>query len=93
MAERKGYTFINWKDGNDKEITKDTLVCSANTLYAQWKANQYTIHYDSNGGSGSMDDTAVTYDDSVTLQKNKFTKDGYQFLGWSKTKGGRHLSI
>lgn len=87
IAERKGYTFINWKDENDKEITKDTLVCSANTLYAQWKANQYTIHYDSNGGNGSMDDTTVTYDNSLTLPKNKFTKDGYQFLGWSKIKG------
>ena len=51
-------------------------------LYAQWTANTYTIKYNSNDGSGTMEDTAVTYGVSTKLRKNTFTKTGYHFSGW-----------
>ena len=35
-----------------------------------------------------MNDSTVTYDGSFTLPQNTFTNNGYQFLGWSKTKDG-----
>ena len=91
-AARSGYTITGWKntaDSSGTSYTTNSTVCEKDlTLYAQWKANQYKIHYDSNGGSGTMNDSTVTYDGTFTLPKNTFTNNGYQFLGWSKTKDG-----
>ena len=92
VANRTGYTLTGWKDtanSTGMSYTTNSTICGkALTLYAQWKANQYKIHYNSNGGSGTMNDSTVTYDGSFTLPKNTFTNNGYQFLGWSKTKDG-----
>lgn len=53
------------------------------TLYAQWAANTYTIKYYANGGSGSMEDTIVTYDTETQTRDNDFVKSGYKFKGWT----------
>ena len=50
---------------------------------AQWKANKYTVQYDSNGGAGSMSNSTITYDANQKLKKNTFTKSGYTFAGWT----------
>ena len=42
----------------------------------------YVIHYDPNGGKGTMEDTVGEFDVKGTLSKNKFTSDGYTFVGW-----------
>ena len=52
------------------------------TLYAQWKANTYTIRYNANGGSGIMADTTATYGQTTYIRKNTFTNEGYNFIGW-----------
>ncbi|MED9944114.1 MAG: InlB B-repeat-containing protein, partial [Ruminococcus bromii] len=43
---RKGYTFKGW----DKEIP-ETMPAENITVKAQWEINQYTITFDTNGGS------------------------------------------
>lgn len=55
----------------------------------------YTIKYDSNGGSGNMANQEFVYDNDNSslvppqaLTKNSFFKQGYNFAGWSLTKGG-----
>ena len=86
-ATKVGYTFDGWytdaKGG--KKITSDSKVLESvdHTLYAHWKKNEYKIHYDANGGTGSMSDSVHTYDDGKELPDNKFTRKGYSFLGWS----------
>ena len=64
------------------------------TLYAVWGETEgevdpdegYTIHFDSNGGSGTMSDQVIELNQSTSLSKNLFKKDGYRFLGWSTIK-------
>jgi uncharacterized repeat protein (TIGR02543 family) len=56
--------------------------------YANWVANTYIIQYNANGGSGTMSNTTCTYDKSVNLTTNSFTREGYDFLGWSTTSTG-----
>lgn len=45
-------------------------------------AIEYTVHFDSNGGNGKMDDIAVTYGTDKKLSKCTFTKENYHFGGW-----------
>ena len=54
------------------------------TLYAKCNANTYTITYNANGGSGTMSKTTCTYDTNCTLAANSFTRDGYDFVNWTK---------
>ena len=74
---RKGYTFKGW----DKEIPK-TIPAENITVKAQWKINQYTITFDTNGGS---DIAPITqdYGTEITAPDNP-TRKGYTFKGWDK---------
>mgnify|MGYP004663841807 FL=1 len=48
---------------------------------------QYTIIYNSNGGTGSMENTVFKVGSQGKLSKNVFIKTGYDFIGWSTKKG------
>ena len=74
---RKGYTFKEW----DKEIP-ETMPAENITVKAQWKINQYTIAFDTNGGS---DIAPITqdYGTEITAPDNP-TRKGYTFKGWDK---------
>jgi len=52
-------------------------------VYPQWKINTYTIGYDGNGGSGSMEVQSVNWQETFTLLDNKFKREGYKFIGWN----------
>ena len=46
--------------------------------------SHYTVAYNANSGTGTAPAAqAVTENGSVTTQANTFTRDGYNFLGWS----------
>ena len=60
------------------------------TYTGSWTPYTGTIKFDSNGGSGSMDDmNGVTHDTDKTLPANAFTNEGYIFLGWSTSADGQ----
>ena len=92
---KEGFTFIGWntnKDASTSLYTDEQVVSDLGqtgetvTLYAIWKANTYTVKYDSNGGTGSMANVTYSYGESKKLTKNTFTKDGYTFIGWNTNK-------
>ena len=74
---RKGYTFKGW----DKEIPK-TMPAENITVKAQWEINQYTITFDTNGGSEIVPITQ-DYGTKITAPDNP-TRKGYTFKGWDK---------
>ena len=50
--------------------------------------NKYTVTFDGNGSTdGAMKVQTMTYDTSDALSENKYTRTGYNFAGWSTTKG------
>lgn len=50
--------------------------------------NKYTVTFDGNGSTdGAMGVQTMTYDTSDALSENKYTRTGYNFAGWSTTKG------
>ena len=60
------------------------------TYTGSWTPYTGTIKFDANGGSGSMDDMPdVIHDEDQNLPANTFIKDGYTFLGWSRSAGGQ----
>lgn len=78
-----GYTFAGW---TPSQITTD--MTGAQTVRASWTANSYTISYNANGGSGTMDGTSATYDSEATVAENGFTWTGHEFKGWATEPGG-----
>ena len=74
---RKGYTFKGW----DKEIP-ETMPAGNITVKAQWEINQYTITFDTNGGSDIAPITQA-YGTEITAPDNP-TRKGYTFKGWDK---------
>lgn len=90
--EKKGYTFAGWNrqpDGKGtfyeenayvKNLTKkaDEVV----TLYAQWKAAQYQITYNLNGGKNHKKNPKTYKITSKTIKLSNPSKKGYVFKGW-----------
>ena len=74
---REGYTFKGW----DKEIPK-TMPAENITVKAQWEINQYTITFDTNGGS-EIAPITQDYGTEITAPDNP-TRKGYTFKGWDK---------
>lgn len=58
------------------------------TLYALWTPVKYTIQFNANSGTGTMDSIQMTYDTEAVLTANTFTKTGYHFLGWATSPTG-----
>lgn len=92
---RTGYTFIGWAKSasattpayDDGESVSDLTTTSGGTvnLYAVWQANNYTIKFNKNGGTGSMANLAMTYGTAKALTANAFQRVNYKFIGWSTT--------
>ena len=95
---RDKYKFVGWNikaDGSGETYANKSVVsnlCSTDggsiTLYAQWTPNTYIIHFDSNSGTGVMDDMECEFHVDYVLNANQFTKTGYDFVGWSLTPDG-----
>ena len=81
-TNKTGYSFSKWS------VASGT-VTTATTITATFTANTYTVAYNGNGATGgSTANTTATYDQSVTIASNGFTKTGYTFAGWTtKTDG------
>ena len=75
---KTGYTFAGWEPA-----LPATMPLNGLTVKAKWTVNQYTITFDTDGGS---EVAAITqdYGTAVTAPENP-TKTGYTFAGWDKT--------
>ena len=73
---KTGYTFAGWTPAVPSTIPAENM-----TLTAQWTINQYTITFDSNGGS-TVPSITQDYASAVTAPAAP-TKTGYTFAGWT----------
>lgn len=80
---RKGYTFAGW----EPEMP-ETMPAKNMTLTAKWTVNSYTIHFDANGGTGTMKDLTASYGQIQTLSTNVYTLAGHKFHGWNTRSDG-----
>ena len=83
---RTGYTFKGWYDNENLTGSPVTAIGGAETgnkeYWAKWEINQYTITFDTNGGSEIVPITQ-DYGTEITAPDNP-TRKGYTFKGWDK---------
>lgn len=73
--ERTGYTFTGWNGDIVSEMPDRDI-----TYVATWSINQYTISFNTDGGS---DIAPVTQDYNTEVTVNEIpVKKGYTFIGW-----------
>ena len=74
---KTGYTFMGW----EPEIPA-TMPAEDMTITAKWRINQYTVTFDTNGGSAVAPITQ-DYGTAITAPADP-TREGYTFIGWDK---------
>ncbi len=81
---KEGYTFDGWYSDQSLKnpYTFTTMPLGGITLYAKWTVNQYTISFNSNGGS-TIDSITLDYGDLVITPENP-SREGYTFNGWDQ---------
>ncbi|MBO7572668.1 MAG: InlB B-repeat-containing protein [Bacteroidales bacterium] len=52
----------------------------------------YTVTFNPNGGTGTMQPQTFTEGEAQALTRNAFTYDGYTFTGWNTVQGGSGAS-
>ena len=72
---KTGYTFMGWEPELPAIMPAEDM-----TLTAQWRINQYTITFDTDGGS-AVDAQTVAYGEKAKTPADP-TKTGYTFAGW-----------
>ena len=83
---RTGYTFKGWYDNENLTGSPVTAIGGAETgnkeYWAKWEINQYTITFDTNGGS-EIAPIIQDYGTEITAPADP-TRKGYTFKGWDK---------
>ena len=96
-----GMVFDKWTTNNGGTFAD---VRSANTTFTVPAGNvavtanytptpTYTVHYEPNGGTGTMPDSApINRGDPYTIAANLFSRSSYSFAGWNTTANGTGIS-
>ena len=96
IPTKTGYTFAGWYEKEDLSGDPVTEIPSYavgdKQYWAKWTANTYTVTFEANGGTGSMDDQTFTYGEEKALTENTFTRTGYTFAGWNTQADGNGTS-
>ena len=78
------FVFAGWFTDDDtfkNQFDAKTVITANLTLYAKWDLPEYTVTFNSKGGSAVNAITNVKKGSTITLPPNP-TKDGFTFDGW-----------
>jgi hypothetical protein len=91
----KGHKFQGWSNVAGGQVLYEEgdaiNVYSNITLYAVWAPNHFTLVYHANGGSGTMENTIVTYGVHEPLREATFTRSGYIQTGWYRYRSSDNM--
>ena len=81
---------VVYSDG--QEVTDIASAGETITLYATWEEVQtFTVHFEANGGTGTMANQIIRSGVPTPLNANTFTREGYVFKGWNQQPDGSNL--
>ena len=78
--EREGYVFTGWYFNGTAWDFEEMTVSGGMTLVAGWKAREYNVKFDPNGGS-AVAEQSVVYNGTATMPEQP-VREGYVFEGW-----------
>lgn len=92
------YDFDSWNTVADGTGTKympgdQITVEKTMNLYARWKNHVYTITFNSNGGTGTVDPVSAFYGNVVVIPAGGFEREGYTFTGWNTKSDGSGTEV
>lgn len=98
IPEKEGYEFTGW-DKDTSNVTSNlsifpTFSCSSGynlidgACVIHTEAVTYTIHFDSNGGNGTMNDVSFEMGETGTIPENEFENGEYIFFEWNTSADG-----
>ena len=101
LTAPEGKVFGGWSTSKDKEELDVTKITGNTTLYAVWKdagtevVTSFTITYDANGGTGTIDPTTIKAGEKFTISDGTglTAPEGKVFGGWSTSKDKEELDI
>ena len=89
---RTGFAFSGWAttpSGQVRYAENASVVNLEETeggiadLYAVWSGVGYSVRFDSNGGTGVMDNQTIAVGETQNLWPCEFARSGYVFAGWA----------
>lgn len=91
----KSLKTVNWAWKKTDNFPEIHIASDGNNYFnnATWNwgapySASYTVHFDANGGTGTMKNQSIACGKSVKLTANAFKRTGYAFNGWSFKKNG-----
>lgn len=92
--ERENHSFLGWyteKSGGNKITSGSTVTIDKDiVLYAHWKKDNYTVKFESNGGS-TVTTSKKVYNGLPYGEFPVPTRTGYDFLGWYTSESNGQL--
>ena len=100
----EGSVFVGWYDAQDTErshpLTDGSTTYTPEkedsfgryqegSYVALFRLKQYVLHYDANGGTGTMEDQTFPHGQAHPLEKCAFSREGYSFVGWATEQKGK----
>ena len=95
---RQGWDFVGWAvEEAGAVIYTDGQVFSGIAavedgvlrLFAVWHGQAYAVRFDSNGGTGHMDNQTFTIGEAQALSACAFGREKFRFAGWGTEPGGK----
>jgi uncharacterized repeat protein (TIGR02543 family) len=83
------YNGTRWYDLNAQGYGNSTIKVFSNDTTAP----RYTVTFDPNGGTGTMDVQTLTHGESVTLPASGFSRDDHLFTGWNTKADGTGTAV
>lgn len=89
---RTGFAFTGWATTpsgqvryaeNASVINLEEVQDKVVDLYAVWSGVGYSVRFDSNGGTGIMDNQTIAVGETQNLWPSAFARGGYNFAGWA----------
>ena len=81
---RTGYSFVGWTYEGQSTPVKTVTISKGSTgkktYTANWQAKEYTVTFETNGGTPVVSSITVVYGSSYTLPTT--SREGYTFGGW-----------
>lgn len=88
---REGYRFDGWYTAAEGGTRIDSnsivdITVDAQTLYAHWVKETYSISYNTNGSGAVIDSTTEKIGTNAKITETIPVREGYRFLGWAASE-------